>query len=362
MPAIELELGISHGEAGSLFLLISSGYFITLTGSGFLSSRSTHKKTIILTTTAVGLSLLGVSVSNGLWGIRLWLIILGMSAGFYLPSGIATLTSLAGPRHWGKALSIHELAPNVSFVAAPLLSEALLTYFSWRSVLALLGGFSVLFGAAFARFSKGGEFPGEAPSLGAFKVLFPEPSFWIMIALFSLGIGGSLGLYTMLPLYLITERGLDRSWANTLVALSRLPCLGMTFVAGGVTDRLGSRLTLSYVFLLTGIMTVLLGVIPDPWLISAVFLQPMLSVCFFPAGFAALSFIGPPSFRNVAVSLTVPLAILLGGGAIPTGIGVIGHEGSFTKGIVLLGCLIMTGFILSRFVVIRGQQVRDSHK
>ena len=39
MPAIEKDLGISHGEAGSLFLLISAGYFTALLGSGFFSSR-----------------------------------------------------------------------------------------------------------------------------------------------------------------------------------------------------------------------------------------------------------------------------------------------------------------------------------
>src|SRR5215470_18815240 len=39
-PTIEKELGISHGEAGSFFFLISAGYVIALLGSGFLASRS----------------------------------------------------------------------------------------------------------------------------------------------------------------------------------------------------------------------------------------------------------------------------------------------------------------------------------
>ena len=46
MPEIEMDLGISHGTAGSLFFLISIGYFITLFGSGWVVARYTHKHTI----------------------------------------------------------------------------------------------------------------------------------------------------------------------------------------------------------------------------------------------------------------------------------------------------------------------------
>lgn len=350
MPTLEKDLGMSHGEAGSLFLLISSGYFITLLGSGFFSSRLLHRKTIILSATAVGIALLGIAVSNSLWGVRIGLLALGMAAGIYLPSGIATLTSLISSRHWGKAIAVHELAPNLSFVAAPLLSEVLLLWFSWRGVLALLGGISLLAGIGFARFGTGGEFPGETPGLESFKRLLEKPSFWIMIVLFSLGIGGTLGVFTMLPLYLVTERGIDRNWANTLIALSRISGLGMAFVAGWVTDRLGALRTLGSVFLITGITTVMLGILPDSLIVLMVFLQPIVAVCFFPPGFAALSSIGPPRNRNLAISLAIPVAFLLGGGAIPTGIGMMGDAGSFALGISLVGGLILTGGILSRYL------------
>ena len=181
-----------------------------------------HRRTIILSAIAVGMALLGISISSSLWGIRLGLLLLGVAAGLYLPSGIAALTSLINPKHWGKAIAIHELAPNLSFVAAPLVSEALLIWFSWRAVLVLLGGLSILAGMAFARFGSGGEFPGETPGLRAFKTLLNAPAFWIMMVLFSLGIAGTLGVYTMLPLFLVTEHGINRNWANTLIALSRL--------------------------------------------------------------------------------------------------------------------------------------------
>jgi len=270
-----------------------------------------------------------------------------MAAGIYLPSGVSTLTSLANSKHWGKAIAIHEAAPNVGFLAAPLATEALLGWGSWRGVFALLGTASMLVGIGFARFGRGGQFYGEAPSLGAFRTFFGDRAFWIMVVLFTLGIAAGLGVYAMLPLYLVVERGMDQNWANTLVAISRIPALGMTFLAGWATDRFGPKQTLRVVFPLTGLMTVLLGATPGSWIVVIVFLQPMLASCFFPPGFAALSLIGPPKARNVAVSLTVPFAFLLGGGAIPIGIGYMGDAGSFALGIALVGGIVLSGFIFS---------------
>ena len=350
MPTIEKDLALSHSEAGSLFLFISAGYFVSLVSSGFISSRLMHRRTIMMSAAAVGMALFGTSLCVGLWGVRLGLFTLGLAAGLYLPSGMATLTSIVDSRHWGKAIAIHELAPNLSFVAAPLVAEALLPWFSWRGILAFLGGASLLLAFAFARFRRGGDFPGEAPTFSALKSLFCEPSFLIMIVLFSLAIGASLGIYAMLPLYLTTEQAMDRNLANTLIALSRFSGLVMAFIAGWATDRIGPRLTIWIIFLLTGLSTVFIGVFSGTWLIVIVFLQPTLAVCFFPAGFAALSTIGPESSRNVAVSFTVPLAFLIGGGAIPAGIGIMADAGAFSLGIVLVGILILIGFLLSLFM------------
>jgi len=350
MPTIEKDLGIGHGEAGALFLLISLGYFAALMGSGFFSSRLTHRKTIILSSMVSGAALLGVSISHTMWGIRLGLVIVGMASGLYLPSGIITLTSLVRSRDWGKAIAIHEIAPNLGFVVAPLLSETLLRWFSWRYILVLLGIASVCSGLSFARFGRGGKFPGESPRPGTLRILMADPSFLIMVALFSLGIGASIGIYSMLPLYLIAEREMVRSRANYLVAISRISALGIGFLSGIVTDRLGPKVAMGSVFLGTGLITLLLGVVPDSWIVLIVFLQPMMATCFFPPGFTALSRIGPPRVRNISLSFTLPPAFLLGGGAIPAGIGVLGEMGFFDLGISLVGGIVMSGFIVLHYL------------
>ena len=92
LPIVEKDLKIGHEEAGSLFFLISFGYCIMLFGSSFVSSRLNHRRTIILSTVVVGVALLFVGVSQQFWMIRIGLFALGLAAGLYIPSAIATLT------------------------------------------------------------------------------------------------------------------------------------------------------------------------------------------------------------------------------------------------------------------------------
>ena len=350
MPSVEADLGLGHGAAGSLFLLITAGYFVSLVGSGFISSRITHCSTILLSLVAVGCAMLLVSFAGSAQTIALGMFAIGLATGFYLPSGIAAITDLVHPSRWGRALAIHELAPNMAFLLAPLVAEALLVFFSWRGVLAAIGLVALLAGAIFPRLCRAGDFRGQRPDLRSALTLFKDPSFLIIIVLFSLGIGSTIGVYSMLPLYLVAEHGIQRVEANTLVAFSRFLTLATVFLGGWAADHFGKIRTIRLVFFITGITTILLGVVSAPWLKAVVLLQPLFSVCFFPAGFAVLSAIVPPASRNVAISLSIPLAFLVGAGIFPTGIGMMGDAGLFGPAFLVIGGLIFTGTILPRFV------------
>jgi len=350
MPTVEKDLGIGHDEAGSFFFFTTLGYCIGLLLSGFVSSRLKHRGAIILSSFAVGGSLFLISTIRSPWGIRFGLLVLGLGAGFYLPSGISSLTSLVSQRHWGKAIAIHELAPNLGFIMAPVLAEALLGWFSWYGILRVVGVASFMAGVIYIVFGKGGYSPGQPLDVGILKKVLKEPSLILMMFFFSLGVGASFGVYSMVPLYLVSEKGMDRTWANTLLALSRVSTLGTAFVAGWFTDHLGVRKTLRIVFLSSGIATGLLGMVPISWISWIIFLQPALATAFFPAGFAALGKIGSPSMRSVAVSLTVPIGFLLGGGVFTAGLGLAGEEGLFSVGFILFGGIISAGALLVTYL------------
>ncbi len=346
LPVIEADLGLDHTGAGSFFMMVASGYSVGLFLSGYISARLTFRQTIALAAVAIGCAFLLVAASRTLWAIRIGLILAGIPAGIYLPAGITTITASVSPANWGKAIAIHELAPSLAYLTAPLIIEGLLLLFPWQGVLALIGGISFVLGVSFLRLGQGGDSKGEPPTPGNLRLLAGKPAFWIMVVLFSLAISSSMGVYNMITLYLVTERGIDRSLANTLVSLSRLPVLAVALVSGWVSDRFGTKPTLAAALLFSGLMTILLGTLPDRWAILMLFLQPVMTICFFPAGFTVLSQIVPKSARNLSVSLTVLIAYLIGGGLVPTALGIFGDAGAFSLAFAVIGTCILLSSLL----------------
>ncbi len=353
VPSVEKDMGLSHGEVGSFFFYITIGYFISLVGSGFVSSRISHRMTVVISSVAVGLTLFGVCLTETAWGFGACMFVLGLVTGVYLPSGIATITDLVNPRQWGKALAIHEVAPNLAFVIAPLVAEALMVWFSWRCVMGSLGVASLVVGISYAYFGRGGEFTGETPNFSSVRSFLRKPSFFVMIFLFGLGISSTVGIYSMLPLYLVADHGISRVDANTIVALSRVSTLFIVFLGGWAADRFGASRTINVVFFITGTLTMLLGATPTSWIKLIVILQPVFAVCFFPAGFAMLSSTVSPQSRNLAVSLAIPIAFMIGAGIVPTLIGLMGDAGFFRTAFLIVGGFIFSGSIVLQFTKLR---------
>lgn len=302
---------------------------------------------IVTSSAGVGVALLGVSLSSSLWTIRAGLFFLGFAAGLYIPSAIAAITALIDQPRWGKAIAIHELAPNLAFFAAPFVAQIFLTWFTWRIALSFLGTVSLITSIIYHRFGRSGEFRGDSPASSAFGILIRTPAFWLILVLFGLGVSTTIGVYAMLPLYLTRERQIDQSWANTIVALSRSygPILGL--LGGFASDRLGPKQTIAISLTFTGVITVMLGLVSNRWISTVVLFQPLLAVWFFPAAFAAIALITPPGARNLAVAFTVPFGYIIGGGAVPTFIGIMGDAGSFETGFIVTGVIILSGGALA---------------
>ena len=347
LPTIEKELGVSHSQAGFFFFLSSGGYLVGLLSSGLFTSRSTHRLAIVVSIAGVGVAMLAIAAATNVLLMRCGLIGVGFAAGLYLPSAIATITSLVDRQHWGKAIAVHEVAPNLAFFISPFIAELFLKWSSWRTALCVLGGLSILASMSFGQFGRGGAFPGESPVSNAFGTLARTPTFWLMAVLFGLGISSTIGVYAMLPLYLVAERHMEPSWANTIVAFSRFPGAIFGLLGGWASDKLGAKQTIVVSLGFTGLATLLVGLTADRWLSQVILFQPLLAVWFFPAAFAAIAMITPPNARNLAVAFSVPFGFLIGGGAIPTFIGAMGDAGSFATGFTITGALIAIGGVLA---------------
>jgi NNP family nitrate/nitrite transporter-like MFS transporter len=347
---IEADLHLSHAQASSFFMLISAGFSLTMFFSGLLSSKLTHRLVIVLSAVLCGASLMAVSFAISLPGIQICLFLLGMGAGLYLPSGIATVNSLVVSRDLGKALASHELGPSLAFAAGPILIGLLLKYSSWRSILITIGVTNLLMALLFAFWGRGGHFAGLKPNLKNLRPLLAHPNFWIMAALFAIAVGGEQGVYALLPTYLVSEKGLESVAANTIFGISRISVIFTTLISGFFVDGFGVKKSMAVIVIGAGILTVFLGLTSGASLLIVVFLQPVMVTCFFPAGLAALSRIGSTQLTNVIVAMIFPIAYLFGAGVVPSVLGILGENGSFATGFIFLGITLLLSTVLLWFL------------
>ena len=354
LPSIERDLHLTHTQSASFFLFIALGYVSMNIFSGFFASWLGHRTTIFLAVLLVSSATVLVAVTRSLLLMRTEVIVVGLGAGLYPPSGIATASSLVDSRDEGKILSIHELGPNFGLVAAPLLIAVLLPRLDWRSCLLIISALGLLIGTLYSIFSRGGGFKGKAPVLRNLTQILSLPSFWITTVVLALGVGASMGLFSIIPTYLVFERGLEQGLVNTLVGVSRISGLIVVLFAGFLVDRFGAKKLISAALFFTGMVTVALWAQSRPILIIAVFLQPLLIVSFFPAILTAAARIAPRNFQNLTISFILPIGYGFGAGVLPVLFGWLGDNVSFALGFMLYGFLLVAGSFLPFLLKLHG--------
>jgi NNP family nitrate/nitrite transporter-like MFS transporter len=349
LPVIERDFGLRHSGAGSLYFFLAAGSCVGLYLSGHVAWRLSHRATIAVSGMTLGAALVAVAFTPSLAGIRAELLLLGIGAGLYLPSGVAVLTENTPEGSWGKVLAIHELGPNLGYICAPLIAELLLGIFSWQGVLGSMGVPAILLSGAFLLSGLGGTAPAQRPGSATLAILVRDRSFWGVASLFAVSIGLGLGIYSMMPLFLVNDVGMDRVHANLITGLSRVSGLFSVFVAGTLADRIGRPRTVVLSLGAAGTCAILLGVAQGPWITPLLaFFQAASAASFYPAGFALLSAAFPLPVRNLAVSMVLIVATLFGAGGVPPLIGLLADTVSFSFAFAAAGVATLASLVLFR--------------
>lgn len=350
LVSIQIDLEIGPARATQLFLPLSILYSLAMLFSGFLAERIEHRVNIAAAITILGSGLLVLSVSRSFPMMAIAFGLIGTGAGVYVPSGVSTVTALADDRIRGKAVSFHELGPSLSFVVAPLIVATLAPIGGWRLVPAVSGVLAILSAGVFVRASKGGRFYGQRPRLGNVGALIRKPELWILTLYFAVAASATLGVYSIMPTFLVRTHGLQQRLVNLLLSLSRISGIATVFVSGVLVDTFGSRRLITAVLAITGTLTVGLGIFSGSILMVLVFLQPVVISAFFPAAIHAVADLGDPSLRNVAVSVMIPMVNLVASGVFPTLMGYLTEQGTVALGFIVLGLLMLIVLPLNRLL------------
>lgn len=353
---IQIDLGIGAADATRLFLPLSIAYAAAMIGSGYLAEVFHHRRTIALSAIVLGAGLVMISLARSMPFLYIAVTLVGAGAGLYPPSGVAALTTLVDERIRGRAIALHEVGPNVAFVVAPLAVTIGTALANWRWVTAVSGVVAIALGFAFDRHARAGRFAGQRPLLGTIGPLLGKPEFWAITVFFALAASSTIGVYSILPTFLVQTRGYAVTPMNTLLSVSRISGIVVVLIAGILVDRVGVARLIAGVFLLTGSLTLAIGFLNGPAMLVVVFLQPLVIAAFFPAAVGAMADLGPPHLRNVAVSIIIPGVNVISNGVFPAIMGALTDGGKVELGFVGLGAAMIAALALTPFLTRRADR------
>jgi len=350
LPLIEENLSISHGAAGGLFTSLSIGYGLNLVIAGRFASIWGYKRTVVFGFIGTSLVLIGFQWAESYIAFHILFFLLGFVTGAYLPSILPIITETYEYRHWGKTIGFHDSAASFSIFSIPLLVAFGLHYLSWRNILLVFGIVSLLLPIYFWKISV--EPKKElSDQKGKVSLLFKRKTVWVIGFLWIFAAGSCLGLYSILPLFLVKERGLDFHFANTLFGISRVGGVFISILIGFLIDRYGYRKMLVLAIITTGLSTIGLALASTlPMIVTALILQATLSLAFFPIGLSTISKLTPLSERAIATGVIVSIGMIFGVGFVPFLLGVIADHLNFEAGILGLGILTSFSSLMVRFL------------
>lgn len=345
LPIIEDELVITHALAGSLFFYMSVGITISVFMAGWISKHIGYKRSILYSFIALVFVFICFRYAQTYYYFAAFSFLLGLTSGIYLPCSVPLITSIISRKNWGKALAFHDTAPSFSFVAMPILIAFALRFFHWKAFFVLLSGACAIFIILFWVFTPDPRPQEEKRS--RYAMVLRRTDFWIMSILWIMAAMATAGIYNIIPLFLVKEKGMQLQLANTILGISRIGGIFATILVGFLIDRFAVKKLLFIILFVTGLATVGIALAQVFWvLVGTLIIQGTLSVAFFPAAVTAISTITHLDERSTFVGLILAVGGIIGIGLVPVGLGAVADIWNFQIGIFVTGVLIMLSCVL----------------
>jgi NNP family nitrate/nitrite transporter-like MFS transporter len=334
-----MDLRISHGQAGGVFSFVFIGYGLGLVLAGALVRWFGPRKLLIFGHAALILSLGLFSFGRSYGFLVPVCLLLGFGAGIYLPCVIPLLAERFSSDNWAKIMGLHGTGPPISLLTVPLIAALLLKVTSWRYLTFLFSLLGILLLPALIRFTRTPS-ASPPPVKPDYHSLFRDKRMWVLAILMGIASSANIGIYAIVPLFLVSERGFTIVGANQLLGISRVAGVVVPFIGGVLADRIGYIRTLISIMVLSGVFTVLMAVIHTETVLAVfLLLQTSTIIGFFSVCLALVSRTARPANRGPAVALTMVSGAVFMAGT-PWLLGTIADYSSFSYGIVAIGLML----------------------
>jgi NNP family nitrate/nitrite transporter-like MFS transporter len=349
LPIIEDAFAIRHAMAGGLVFFVAAGSTLALGVTGHLAQHVGPKRLIAASFVLAAGALIGLYYAGTYASFAFFLFLFGIGGGFYLPCAIPVLTTVFDRAHWGRAIAVHETAAGFSILSIPFLVALALGMMPWRSIFLVLAGAFLIMVFVFWRV-------GPDPALQrqkrvGFTALLSRSDYWIILVLWVASGVGVLGVYNIVPIFLVDEKAMAVETANQLLSVSRIGGFAGQIGLGFFMDRLKTKRVLAFLSIASGLSAIGLASAHSQWLLALMLvLQGTFCVVFFPAGIVAISKLTNEQERGLYTGTIMAVSGAVGMGIAPAALGAIADAWSFQAGIYLIGVVTLAACLLLGFL------------
>ena len=272
LPLIGKELGLSYTEIG---VIMTTQHIVGAISNlpGGMVVDMVGKKGYLMATSLfwVGFPYALMSLTHSYWPLLVCVTLVGIGNNLWHPAAITTL-AYRYPERKGLVLSFHGMGGNVADGLAPLVVGALLTWFTWRTVvvvnvvpglvmavliLIMLGAFTM--GSSHDHVNAAGKSRGVRNYMKDFASLLRNRALMLVSIGSSFRTMTQTGLLTFLPVYLAYE--LDYSPFLVGVCMSAMQVAGFAAspIGGHLSDKWGRKRIVMSSMVLTCVMIVFMA-------------------------------------------------------------------------------------------------------
>jgi MFS transporter, FSR family, fosmidomycin resistance protein len=269
LPLIGKELGLTYTQIGFILTVQHViGAIANLPGGALVDAYGKKGYLLVLSLIWIGVPYAVMALTNTYGVLLVCMALVGIGNNIWHPAAIPTL-AYRYPARKGFVLSLHGMAGNLGEALAPLVIGALLTWFSWRTVvvlnvvpgivmaatiLILLGAFSVAKERDVNDINAKAAHPWSARKyLTDFGSLLRNKALMMVSISAMFRTLTQVGLLTFLPLYLAYEMGYNPFIVGVCMAVLQIAGFAASPVAGHLSDKWGRRKVVMSSMLLTGV-------------------------------------------------------------------------------------------------------------
>lgn len=234
-PVIARELNLSPTEIGLVLSIFYFGFWLMQLPGGWLADRFGSKAIIMIGIGCWSLFTLFTGMAWSLGALLVIRLLFGVGEGIFPSASVKGVTENFSLEDKPKVSSFLMSSNYIGSMLAPLLIAPLLIHFGWRHVFMMIGGLGIAFVLVYGltvRRKESRTAVHQRMNGADLRELLRKPLMWKLAAVwFGLSLINK-GLDTWMPIYLMTERGLNLKAVGVLLPIPYLMA-GIATMLGG---------------------------------------------------------------------------------------------------------------------------------